>query len=68
MHLHRPKYRIILAIATLFVVATSCNIRALLPEGQYVLTLNRVEEDLSTPKEERISAEEISKYIKQNVL
>lgn len=65
MRHHRPKYRIILAIATLFVVATSCNIRALLPEGQYVLTLNRVEEDLSTPKEERISAEEISKYIKQ---
>ncbi len=65
MHLHRPKYRIILAVATLLIVATSCNIRALLPEGQYVLTRNRVEVDHTTPRDERISAEEISKYVKQ---
>lgn len=46
-------------------VMSSCNIRSLLPEGAYVLTQNRVESDHSTPREERISAEEISKYIKQ---
>ena len=53
-----------MVIATLL-VATSCNIRTLIPEGQYVLTKNHIETDAETPGSERISAEEIGKYVKQ---
>ena len=61
----RVQRRQTVLLMLIILVMSSCNIRSLLPEGAYVLTQNRVESDHSTPREERISAEEISKYIKQ---
>ena len=55
----------VLLVVTIILVATSCNIRALIPEGQYVLTKNEIRTDEATPKDERISSTEIAKYIKQ---
>ncbi|MBO7299806.1 MAG: BamA/TamA family outer membrane protein [Tidjanibacter sp.] len=55
----------VLLVATIILMATSCNIRTLIPEGQYVLTKNEIRTDNATPKEERISSSEIGKYIKQ---
>lgn len=57
-------YRLLIAVASLL-VATSCSVRNYLPEGQYLLTRNRVETDYTTPYNERISAEEVGEYIKQ---
>ena len=58
----RPIVYLLILIAA---VMSSCSIRSLLPEGAYVLTQNRVESDSYTPRSERITPEEISKYIKQ---
>lgn len=61
---HR-RSRILLATLALVAMVTSCNIRNLLPEGKYVLMQNHVETDRTVPREERITPEEVSKYIKQ---
>ena len=60
----RIRYRVLMVVAAIF-AATSCNIRTLVPEGEYVLTKNIIETDSETPKDERIAAAEIGKYIKQ---
>ncbi len=60
----RLGHTLLMVVATLL-VATSCNIRTLIPEGSYVLTKNNIETDTETPSDERISAAEIGKYIKQ---
>lgn len=49
-------------VATLL---TGCSLRGFIPEGQYVLHRNVVETDHSVARNERITREEISKYIKQ---
>ena len=44
---------------------SGCSLRGLIPEGQYVLHRNVVETDHSVARNERITREEITKYIKQ---
>lgn len=63
----RSRSRSIVLLATLALVAmaTSCNIRKMLPEGQYVLMKNHIETDNTIPRQERITSGEIGKYIKQ---
>lgn len=60
---HRTYSAILLSIVAFMV--TSCNIRNYLAEGEYVLTKNKIESDSAVPREERIVAGQVSKYVKQ---
>lgn len=64
MSIHRRTYSLAgCLLALCFLVG--CNIKGYLPEGAYMLTKNVVEEDKSTPRNERIAGSEVSKYIRQ---
>ena len=43
----------------------ACNVTRQLPKGSYLLQKVKIEDDKSTPRRERITAEEVSKYIRQ---
>lgn len=58
------KYRIAFAL-TILLLVTSCSIQGFLDDGEYVLVQNHIETDMQVPREERITASEINKYIKQ---
>ncbi len=64
MNTRRKKYPFVIA-ALLVLIVSSCSIRPYLGEGEYVLTQNKIESDRSTPRSERVTSEEVSKYIKQ---
>lgn len=51
--------------AAIALALSSCSIQGYLPEDSYILTGNHVVTDKNAPKEERIPASEMSKYIKQ---
>ena len=48
------------------VVLSSCSVTRNLPEGSYLLQKVNIETDKSTSRPERITAEELSKYIRQS--
>lgn len=64
MSWHGRTYSLVVCLL-MVVIFSACNIRNYLPEGAYVLTHNIVESDKSIPRQERIQAGEINKYIKQ---
>ncbi len=47
------------------VLVVSCGVTRNIPEGQYLLRRVNVESDLDSPIEERISASELEKYVRQ---
>lgn len=59
------------AVRRIFVVlaagllGSSCSVTRHIPEGQYLLQRVRIESDRSVPRKERISAEELEKYVRQ---
>lgn len=55
----------VVAAAITALIVSACSIQGYIPEGSYILTANRIEADKNAPKEERIPASEMSKYIKQ---
>ena len=59
--------RSLLGVAALLVVFVlgGCNTTRNLPQGSYKLERNRIELDKSVPKEERITKQDISRYIVQ---
>lgn len=57
---------IVILIATLVgLIASSCNVTRRLPEGQYLLQKVKVEDDRTVKRKQRITAEEVEKYIRQ---
>lgn len=61
------KYRYLkyLAAAALSIAVSACGVTKHLPEGSYMLTQNKIEVDKEAPKEERIKAGELDRYIQQ---
>lgn len=52
-------------MAVIALAMASCSIKGYIPEGSYILTGNHLVTDKEAPKEERISAGEMSKYVRQ---
>lgn len=65
MRAHWQRRLVVVAAAITALIVSACSIRGYIPEGSYLLTSNHIEADKSAPKEERISATELSKYIRQ---
>lgn len=57
------RYALALACAA---ATCSCSVTRHLPPDTYMLTRNKIETDRTVPREERITAGEIDKYIRQN--
>lgn len=58
--------RLAVGVAAAIALALSaCSIKGYIPEGSYILTSNHIVTDKNAPKEERIPAAEMSKYIRQ---
>lgn len=47
------------------ILACSCSVTRHLPPGKYMLTENKIEIDKSAPKDERVSASDLDRYIRQ---
>ena len=56
--------RLICLIALATIVA-GCSVTRHIPQGEYLLHKNKVEADEEVPRDERISADEIDRYIRQ---
>ena len=54
------------AIALLCLLGTACSVTRHIPEGSYLLTRVSVETDKEAPRQERITASELEKYIRQS--
>lgn len=54
------------AIALLCLLDTACSVTRHIPEGSYLLTRVSVETDKEAPRQERITASELEKYIRQS--
>ncbi|MBP3440583.1 MAG: BamA/TamA family outer membrane protein [Tidjanibacter sp.] len=65
MRAHWQRRLVVVAAAITALIVSACSIRGYIPEGSYILTSNHIEADKSAPKQERIPASEMSKYIKQ---
>ncbi|MDE5622428.1 MAG: hypothetical protein K2I59_05515, partial [Alistipes sp.] len=57
--------RRIFAVLAAGLLGSSCSVTRHIPEGQYLLQRVRIESDRSVPRKERISAEELEKYVRQ---
>ncbi len=55
----------VVAVAITALIVSACSIKGYIPEGSYILTRNHIVADKHTPKEERIAASQMSKYIRQ---
>lgn len=55
----------IFAVVVLGMLCPACSVTRHIPEGQYLLQRVSVEADKSVPRKERISAEELEKYVRQ---
>ncbi|MDR2885579.1 MAG: hypothetical protein LBU95_02205, partial [Rikenellaceae bacterium] len=55
----------VLVLAALVLAASACGVTRFTPRGQYVLTSNDVRTDREVSKRERISADDVEKYIQQ---
>ena len=49
------------------VILTGCGVTRHIPSGSYLLKKNVIETDKEVPKEERISADDIDRYIRQQL-
>ena len=47
------------------IVLSSCSVTRRLQSGEYLLQKVRIEDDRQTPREERITSEELEKYVRQ---
>ena len=47
------------------IICSSCNVTRKLPAGSYLLQRVKVEDDKSVPRKERITSEELEKYVRQ---
>ena len=56
----------IIAILFFAAVLCSCSIMRHMPEDEYLLKANEIRTDKSVPKKERITSDEIGKYIQQS--
>ncbi len=52
-------------VAVVALTVSSCSVTRHLPEGSYLLTKNVVETDRKAPRDERVSADDLDKYIRQ---
>ena len=55
----------ILLIAVLGLAGSACSVTRHIPEGQYFLQKIRIEDDKATPRQERIPASDLEKYVRQ---
>lgn len=55
----------ILLVAALGLLSSACSVTRHIPEGQYLLQKVKIEADKTVPRKERITAEELEKYIRQ---
>jgi len=60
----RPLLRFCVVVV-LGTLSTACSVVRKLPEGEYLVQKVKIEEDKTQPKEERITASELERYIRQ---
>ena len=60
-------YRLILTALVVLagLAVSSCNVTRRLPEGSYLLQKVSIEDDKSTPRRQRITADDVEKYVRQ---
>ena len=58
--------RYILPIALLCILLQSCSVTRRIPDGEYFLQKVKIEEDNETPKQERITSDQMEKYVRQS--
>ena len=59
------RWRYILCSIVLGLTLSACNITSLIPSNEYLLQRVKIEEDKETPREERIKADDVTKYLRQ---
>ncbi len=59
------KLRYILCCLVLGVSLSACNVTSLIPSNEHLLQRVKIEEDKSTPRNERITADDVTKYLRQ---
>ena len=47
------------------VLAVGCGVTRRIPQGEYLLQKNQIEIDKSVPRDERITADELDRYVRQ---
>ena len=57
--------RIFVAVV-LLLIGSACSVTRHLPEGQYLLQRVKIEPDRTAPRDERIPASELEKYVRQS--
>ena len=62
----RPRIYAAILTAVILTCLTGCSVTRNLPPDAYMLTGNNIETDKSTPRDERITAGEFDRYIRQN--
>ena len=59
------KWRYILCCVLLSVTLSACNVTSLIPSNEHLLQRVKIEEDKSTPRNERIKGDDVTKYLRQ---
>lgn len=59
------KLRYIVCCIVLGVSLSACNITSLIPSNEHLLQRVKIEEDKSVPRDERINADDVTKYLRQ---
>ena len=59
------RWRYILCCVVLSVTLSACNVTTLIPSNEHLLQRVKIEEDKSTPRNERIKADDVTKYLRQ---
>ena len=55
----------LIGLFALATIVAGCSVTRHIPQGEYLLHKNKIETDQSVPRDERISADEIDRYIRQ---
>ncbi|MEG2612577.1 MAG: POTRA domain-containing protein, partial [Alistipes sp.] len=58
--------RVLLAVVTVCICCTSCSVTRKIPSGQYLVQKVIIEDDKATPRDERIRAAELERYVRQS--
>ena len=59
------RFRLIYALLLLALMSSACSVTRHIPNGEYLLSRVKIEDDRSVPRKERIKRDELAKYIRQ---
>lgn len=59
------RFRLICALLLLALMSSACSVTRHIPNGEYLLSRVKIEDDRSVPRKERIKRDELAKYIRQ---